>query len=280
MSAKSHPNLLVSTSDGIRTVTLHRPEARNAVNRSMREAIIELCESVDADTDVRVLVITGTDPAFSGGVDLKEISAGEAGDAVPTAERGDGQPGPAPASPDTVLAGPPPAALRNPASAIRGVTKPVIAAVNGFCYTGALEMVVSCDIVVASDRATFADTHAKFGLMPFWGMSALLPERVGVAKARELSLTGRPVDAAEALRIGLADHLVGHDDLLRFTHDLAGAIAAADPDSVVGMQRLYDEGRGRTVDERLALELEAATRFRVDLDAFDRRQAARKASAS
>ncbi len=272
----SHPNLLVSTVDGIRTITLHRPEARNAVNRSMREELIRCCGEVDGADDVDVLVLTGTDPAFSGGVDLKEISAGEAGDAVPAADRAK-----PPTTPTTAEAaeagGPPAAALRNPASAIRAIAKPVVAAVNGFCYTGALEMVVSCDIVVASERATFADTHAKFGLMPFWGMTALLPERVGVAKARELSLTGRPIDAAEALRIGLADHLVPHDELMPFTLALAGAIAAADSASVLGMQHLYDDGRGRTVDERLALEVAAATTFRVDLDAFDRRQASRRA---
>ncbi len=266
----SHPNVLVSTVDGIRTVTLHRPEARNAVNRSMREEFIRVCGEIDDADDVDVLVLTGTDPAFSGGVDLKEISAGEAGDAVPAADRAA-----APVAAEPV--GAPAAALRNPASAIRAITKPVIAAVNGFCYTGALEMVVSCDIVVASERAVFADTHAKFGLMPFWGMTALLPERVGVAKARELSLTGRPVDATEALRIGLADHLVPHDKLMPFALSLAGAIAGADQASVLGMQQLYDEGRGRTVDERLALEVAAATTFRVDLDAFDSRQASRRA---
>jgi enoyl-CoA hydratase len=276
----SHPNLLVSTAGGVRTVTLHRPEARNAVNRSMREAFIELCEQIDGDDDVKVLVITGTDPAFSGGVDLKEISAGEAGDAIPLAERGGAPVAVAAPASSSAGAAPPAAALRNPGSAVRAIAKPVIAAVNGFCYTGALEIVVSCDIVVASERATFADTHAKFGLMPFWGMSALLPERVGVAKAREISLTGRPVDAAEALRIGLADHLVGHDELMPFTLDLAGAIAAADPGSVLGMQHLYDAGRGRTVEERLGLELDLASRFTVDLDAFDRRQSARKAGAA
>jgi enoyl-CoA hydratase len=251
-------NVLVDTRDGIRTITLHRPEKRNAMTREMREEIARLAAEVDADPDVAVVVLTGTDPAFSAGVDLAEIGSGRAADAVPRSA--DDGPRPRPA---------------NPGAALRAVRTPVIAAVNGACFTGALEIALSCDVIVASERATFGDTHARFGLMPYWGMSALLPERVGRARARELSLTGRTVDAVEAARIGLVEHVVAHEELLAFTRSLAADIVAADPAAVLGMQDLYDHGVGRTLDERIAREAEVARAHPFDRDAFEARRTAR-----
>jgi enoyl-CoA hydratase len=207
------------------------------------------------------VVLTGTDPAFSGGVDLGEIGSGLAADAVPgtlpRAER------------EAAVAG------GNPASALRAVRTPVIAAVNGACFTGALEIALSCDVIVASERATFGDTHARFGILPLWGMSALLPERVGTARARDLSLTGRTVAADEALRIGLVEHVVAHDDLLPFALRLAADIAAADRTAVLGVQDLYDAATGRSVAERLAAEQAASLAHDLDLAAFEARRARR-----
>ena len=252
----SQENVLVDTRDGIRTITLHRPDKRNAMTREMRAELVHLAAEVDGDPDVAVVVVTGTDPAFSAGVDLGEIGSGRAADAVPGS------------SDDT-------APTTNPGTAFRAVRTPVLAAVNGPCFTGALEIALSCDVIVASDRATFGDTHARFGLLPFWGMSALLPERVGRTRARELSLTGRTVDAAEALRIGLVEHVVAHDDLLPFTWALAADIVAADRSAVLGMQDLYDFGTGRTLDERLACEAELALAHPFDREAFEARRAGR-----
>ncbi len=146
---------------------------------------------------------------------------------------------------------------------------------NGSCFTGALEMALSCDVIVASERATFGDTHARFGILPLWGMSALLPERVGTARARDLSLTGRTVAADEALRIGLVEHVVPHDELLPVALALAADIVAADRTAVLGMQDLYDRGAGRPLDDRLARESERALAHDFDLVAFEARRRAR-----
>jgi enoyl-CoA hydratase len=257
----SQGEVLVDTREGIRTITLHRPDKRNALTRAMRDELIRLAGSVDGDPDVAAVLVTGTDPAFSAGVDLGEIGAGLAADAVPgtlpRAERA------------AAVAG------GNPGSALRAVRTPVIAAVNGACFTGALEIALSCDVIVASERATFGDTHARFGILPLWGMSALLPERVGTARARDLSLTGRTVAADEALRIGLVEHVVAHDDLVPFARRLAGDIVAADRTAVLGVQDLYDAATGRSIAERLAAEEAASLAHDLDLAAFEARRATR-----
>jgi enoyl-CoA hydratase len=231
--------LVVTTADGVCTITLNRPSARNALTSAMRKGIAEAARTADADSEVSVLVITGTDPAFCAGVDLGEISAGTAVDAVPPTRRADGT---------VTRSGP------NVAAAVRTVQKPVIAAVNGACYTGGLELALSCDIIVASDRAAFADTHARFGLVPYWGMSALLPQRVGVGRARWMSLTSRVVGAEDALRTGLADEVVPHDELGPHVAGLTADIVAAAPAAIMAAQRLYDLGARAQLDSPLALD--------------------------
>jgi enoyl-CoA hydratase len=150
----------------------------------------------------------------------------------------------------------------NPAVAVRACVKPTIAAVNGVCVTGGLEIALACDMIVASDRARFADTHAKAGLMPGWGMSAMLPTAVGRRKAVELSLTGMFVDADEALRIGLVNHVVPHDDLLTRTSELAQTIRAHDQAVVRRQVALYRRSNGLAFEDALALEREFADEWR------------------
>jgi enoyl-CoA hydratase len=257
----SQGDVLIDTRDGVRTITLHRPDKRNALTRAMRDELIRLAAAIDADDEVAAVVLTGADPAFSAGVDLGEIASGLAADAVPgtlpAAERA------------AAVAG------GNPGAALRAVRTPVIAAVNGACFTGALEIALSCDVIVASERATFGDTHARFGILPLWGMSALLPERVGTARARDLSLTGRTVAADEALGIGLVEHVVPHEELLPFALALAADIVSADRTAVLGMQDLYDHGTGRPLDDRLAAEAERSLAHDFDVAAFEARRRAR-----
>jgi enoyl-CoA hydratase/carnithine racemase len=144
----------------------------------------------------------------------------------------------------------------------------VIAAVNGVCVTGALELVLSCDIVVASERARFADTHGKVGFRPAWGMSVFLPRAVGARKAIEMAITGRFVEADEALRVGLVNHVVAHDELPAFTAALAADIRALDQETVRDVLALFRESAGLTVEDALALE-------RRTLDAWMAGRAAR-----
>lgn len=227
----SEEHIKLSDAEGVRTITIDRPEARNAMTLAMRDRIVDLFTAASDDDAVDVVVITGADPSFSAGADIKEIRAG---------------------LPRQV----------NPAVSVRSCAKPTIAAVNGVCVTGALELVLACDLIMASDRAQFGDTHAKAGLMPGWGMSAALPAAVGQRKAIELSLTGALVDAQEALRIGLVNHVVPHDELMLRTHDLAHAIRANDRDAVRGQIALYRRGQGVSFEDALALEREAADEWR------------------
>jgi len=142
----------------------------------------------------------------------------------------------------------------------------VICAVNGACVSGALEIALSCSFIVASESARFADTHAMLGVVPTWGLTALLPRAVGVRKARQMSITGEFVDAAEALRIGLVNHVVPHDDFLSFTLELAGRVPR---NAAVGeMLDLYAQGEDLSLDAALAAETTHSLGRTYDLDAF------------
>jgi enoyl-CoA hydratase len=232
--------LVLSDAAGVRTIRLDRPAARNAMTRAMR---IELCErlaAADQDPTVRSVILTGTDPAFTAGVDFKE--------ADPSFDAYAAQFAP------------------NPGRALRAMVTPVICAVNGACVSGGLELGLSASFMVASDRAVFADTHARLNAVPTWGLTALLPRAVGLRKARELSATGNLIGASEALRIGLVNHVVAHADLLGFCADLAGQIAATD--AVAEVLGLYERGRDLDLNAALALEADHTSRRRLDPAAF------------
>jgi enoyl-CoA hydratase len=238
--------VLYEVADGIATVTLNRPEARNALSRALLRAMGDALRQADADDEVAAIVLTGTDPAFSAGVDLKELgsSGGDAGSAVAA---------------DTNRRGPFP-----------DLAKPVIGAVNGVAITGGFEIALNCDFLVASERARFADTHARVGIMPGWGLTVLLAEAVGVRRAKELSATGNFLDAQTALAWGLVNHVVPHDELLPFARQLATDIASNDPAGVQRMLRTYDEGALLTGDAAWDLEGEVSRAWlaeRADLAA-------------
>jgi len=240
--------LLVTTEDRARHITFNRPEARNSLTLAMRRELIELLGEADRDDTIDVIVITGTDPAFCAGVDLKELRARE--------------PGARPAT--------------NPGVALRAVSKPLICAVNGACVTGGLEIAVNCHFIVASERATFADRHAQFGLVPGWGLSALLPAAVGIRRAREMSISGGFVDAAEALRLGLVNHVVPHEELMPFTRKLAAAIASGNARANRAILGLYARSDGAPIAERLANEAELVAGWQVDPGALARHPSVRE----
>jgi enoyl-CoA hydratase len=231
--------LIVEDAEGVRTITIDRPEVKNALTAAMRADFCALIEDADADASVRAVIVTAVDPVFSAGVDFKEVAAGSGSAA---------------------------GAAKNPGAALRATTTPVVCAVNGACVTGALELALSCTFIVASERARFADTHARLDVVAAWGLTALLPRAIGVRKAAELSITGNFVDAHEALRIGLVNHVVAHDELLSFTRRLVDDIA---PTSAVNhVLDLYRRGDGLPLDQALALEAAHAATQRVDPGAF------------
>jgi len=232
------PVVLVAVEDRVMTVTLNRPEARNALSRALMYGLWDAVLAAGADPDVDAVIITGTDPAFSAGVDLKEVS----GEVPMSAEpRGPGE------GPERGADG----LYRF----IPVVDKPVIGAINGVCVTGGLELALQCTFLVASEQARFADTHARVGIMPGGGITVLLAQSIGLRRAIEMSLTGNFVPADEAERLGLVNHLVPHDDLLPFARALAADIVSNDQ---IGVQRLVqhyrDVANAATLQEAHLLE--------------------------
>src|ERR1700741_3050194 len=196
-------DLTVETQDEVAVVTLDRPQRRNALTSALMVDIAETMARLDADPGVGAIVLTGRDPAFCAGLDLRELST--SGDNLRIDATG--RPWPR-------------------------LSTPVIGAVNGPAVTGGLELALHCDFAVASERAVFADTHARVGVLPGWGLSVLLPQAVGLRRAREMSLTGNFMDAQEALAFGLVNRVVAHDELLPVTLSIAADIAGNDQKAV------------------------------------------------
>jgi enoyl-CoA hydratase len=226
--------VLVEVVERVATITLNRPGQRNALNRAVRRALPAAITRCDEDEGVDVLVLTGADPAFCAGVDLKEFGAGEVEQGEGFAEVGDGR------------------------GRFRGAlpphTKPLIGAVNGVAVTGGFEIALNCDFLVASERARFSDTHARVGVMPGWGLTVLLAQRIGVARAKQMSVTGNYIDAQRAYEWGLVNEVVPHEELLARCSGLAADIVSNDQLGVRRMLRTYNEVTGGTVDAGWEIE--------------------------
>lgn len=214
--------VLYEVAERIATVTLNRPEARNALSSEVLRLLPEALRRADTDDDVDVVILTGTDPAFCAGLDLKEL--GSTGGNLGGGSGADGSPN---------------------SSGARGpfprMTKPVIGAVNGVAVTGGFELALNCDFLIASERARFGDTHARVGVMPGWGLTVLLPQAIGVRRAREMSFTGNFLSADEALQFGLVNHVVAHDELLTVTRQIARDIVGNDQTGVRQIRSTYAE---------------------------------------
>lgn len=223
----------VRISDGVAVVTLNRPEAMNALSKALRVALARAMLAVDADDAVRAVVLTGAGTrAFSAGLDLKELGADASAMGDATGET----------------------AEANPAKAIEQCRKPVIGAINGVAITGGFELALACDVLIGSENARFADTHARVGIMPGWGLSQKLSRLIGVYRAKELSLSGNFLDALTAERWGLLNRVVPADDLLPAAVRLAADMATIDPQFSAAYKRLIDEGFAGTFGDGLALE--------------------------
>lgn len=224
----------VDTADGVALLTLNRPEQMNALSRALQTALAEAIDAAAADDAVRVLILTGAgERAFSAGLDLKEVAT------FGLAQGGtDDQP------------------RQDPVRALGACAKPVIGAINGVAITGGFELALACDILLASRRARFADTHVQVGVIPGWGLSQRLSRRIGVSRAKELSLSGNFIDADTALAWGLVNRLVAPEALLPAARALAADIAACDAGMVTRYKALIDEGFDRSFGEAMALERE------------------------
>jgi enoyl-CoA hydratase len=208
--------ITTEVSGPIATVTLNRPEARNALTSQMLSDFELAISSLDANEAIRVIVLTGADPAFCAGLDLKDLANtyGRVGgpNAAPKIER-------------------------RGLSVVR--TTPMIGAINGPAVTGGLELALGCDFLIGSHRATFADTHGRVGILPGGGMTIRLPQLIGINRARQMSLTGMFIDAGTAAEWGLLNEVVPHGLLMERTLELANQIAEADSATLSQLLAMY-----------------------------------------
>src|SRR5215469_4404133 len=204
--------VLTEKRDRVLTITLNRPQARNALNRALMRALWDAVAAAGDDPETDAVIVTGADPAFSAGIDLKEVAGQAAPDAAARTGASQGE--------RENRDGP----FRDKNGLYRFlpvIDKPVIGAVNGVAVTGGLELALQCHFLVASERARFADTHARLGVMPGGGVTVLLAQSVGLRRAIELSLTGNFLTAEQAYQLGLVNHVVPHEELLPTARKIA-----------------------------------------------------------
>ena len=238
----------VERDGAIALVTLNRPDAMNALSRGLRAQLAQVFRELDDDAKIRVVILTGAgERAFTAGLDLKELGDSTANLGAANAED----------------------ARANPVKAVEQCRKPVIGAINGVAITGGFELALACDILIASDTARFADTHARVGIMPGWGLSQKLSRTIGISRAKELSLSGNFLDARTACDWGLVNRVVAPGQLLPTARKLAADIASADPGMVQAYKGLIDQGYAQSFGEALATEQRVSSAANRQVSAED-----------
>jgi len=220
--------LRVEKEGGLATVTLDRPDKLNALSRELRTAIERAFRELQDDADVRVALLTGAGRAFSAGIDLVELGGESADDSG--------------------------AAERSMIEALHDFEGPTIGAINGHAITGGFELALACDVLIASTRAVFGDTHARVGIVPGWGLSQKLPRMIGISRAKELSFTGNFIDAVQAERWGLVNRVTAPEDLLPTCRALASDMLSCDPLSLRTYKQMIDRGYEQSFGEGMRLE--------------------------
>ncbi len=229
----SEPVLIVEKRGGIATLTLNRPKAMNALSRELVSSIGQTFTDLKEDKETGVVIFTGAGRAFCAGLDLKELS--EQG----VAERETG-------ASDTL----------NTIDIIQGFDRPIIGAINGVAITGGFELALACDFLIASTEARFADTHARVGVLPGWGLSQKLCRMIGIGRAKELAFTGNYLSAEQALEWGLVNRVVEPDELLSVCRTLATDMLSCVPGMVSSYKHVIDQGYGMNFSEALRMERE------------------------
>jgi len=248
-----YENLIYQKEGGIAKIIINRPEVMNAISPALLSEIKAALEEAGKDDEVGVVVLTGEGRAFSAGVDLKSLGDRklEGGRVGPILD----DPG------------------RDVIDTIQAIPKIVIAVVNGYCFTGALEIVLGCDLIIASAEAKFGDTHTRWGIRPSWGMSQRLPWTVGMLKAKELSFTADMITAQEAERIGLINMVVPAEKMEEAVQELAKKILVNSREALAAYKYLYNRSLRDILKK--GLELEAKSDF-VIKDTEDRLSQFRK----
>jgi enoyl-CoA hydratase len=224
--------LRIEHEHGVVCFTLNRPAARNALSIALVRELAAALRAFETDPAARVGILTGADPAFCAGLDLKEFAA-----------------------PDS-----PRAEVTALTLSIPRLSKPIIAAVNGPAMTGGLELALGCDFILASEQARFGDTHLKIGALSGSGMNSRLPHAVGLRWAKQMVLGCQPIDAAAALRIGLVNEVLPHAGLLPRALELARTIAAYDTELTRLVKATLDRAADGSLSEALQVESETLAR--------------------
>jgi len=237
----AYQTIIYQKETDIGRITLNRPQAMNAITPDLLKELKAAILEAGKDKDVKVIVITGAGKAFCAGVDLKSLGSrklvnGRVGNILDI-------PG------------------QELMQVIRTIPKVVIALVNGFCFTGALELMLGCDLAIAAEDAKIGDTHTKWGLRPTWGMSARLPRRVGFLKAKELSFTADAISGKEAERIGLVNLAVPAAKLNEALLSMVKKITSNSMQAVAAYKYIYNTNENMTVEK--SLEFESKSDFEI-----------------
>ncbi len=232
---KTFQTVMLARDEAIATLSLNRPDKLNALNAQMIEELTKIMDALDSDPTVRVVILTGTgDKAFAAGADIPAMS--EMSTAQANAFSGAGH------------------AL---AARIEAAHFPVIGAINGFALGGGCEVALACDFLYASDKAKFGQPEVNLGVIPGFGGTQRLARRVGIARARELCLTGDVIDAETALRLGIVNAVVPHAELMSKVREVASKIASKGPLAIAQCKRVLLRGADVTLTTACELEAQA-----------------------
>ena len=223
--------LLIEKDGGIATLTLNRPEVMNALSPELLTDLCQAFRTLQADREVRAVILTGNGKAFCAGLDLKAMQSHPGGlDAF--AIHGD----------------------NDVARAMADFDRPIIVAVNGVAATGGFELALMGDILIASEQARFADTHCRVGLAPGWGLSQKLARMIGPSRAKEAHFTGNFISAEQAAAWGLVSRAVPAEELMADARKVAGDIASCVPGTVKVYKKLVDDGLASTLGAGMEME--------------------------
>jgi enoyl-CoA hydratase/carnithine racemase len=222
--------LIVSTAEGVCTLTLNRPEKRNALDEPTFDALIAALDRIEQEETIACVVVRGAGKAFCAGADLGAVGAKRDG---------------APRSPH---------ARQQVMERLANLPIPTVAAIHGTCFTGGLELALACDILIADRSAKFADTHGKWGMVGTWGIYQRLPRRIGLMNAKDMMFTSRVIDADEAAGMGLVWQVVPEGELDEAVADFSRKVVANSAHTNRNVKRLLVETEDMPLAQALAHE--------------------------
>lgn len=232
-------NLIKRDVEGaVARLSFNRPDSLNAINPPMLSQLIDALTEIRADTTIKVVIVSGEGRAFSAGVDLKTTRPEDFQKDAPFMVMGKDLP-----------------------KLVASMPQVMIAQVHGYCFTGALEFMLCFDLMFCDDQTQFGDTHAKWSIIPQWGMTQRLARQVGLAKAKELSFRAMRVKGQEAERIGLVNRSFAVDTLPQEVDKIVEEICGNSPEAIARIKSLYDQGYATTLEEGLRIEASADTQL-------------------